>query len=160
MENWKAIPGYEGLYEVSDLGNVRNVRTGRILKPAKNSTGYLKVVLLKNGKLKNPKIHKLVAMAFLDHVPCGHKITVDHINGIRIDNKLENLELVSMRENTNRGYARRKTSSEFPGVSFNKRDKKWIAQIYVNGKLKYLGLFTNELEAAQAYQTALQQINN
>lgn len=139
MEKWKAIPGYDN-YEVSDLGNVRNIKTGRILKPRKVSKGYLHVLLRANGKSKKFYIHKLVAIVFLGHIPDKMKITVDHLNGIKTDNRLENLELVSDRENKNRGWAKRNTSSQFPGVNWSNHHKKWRARVGINGKLKYLGI--------------------
>lgn len=159
MENFKAIPEYEN-YEVSDLGRVRNVKFGRILKPQKDPNGYLHVVLSKKRKRKTIYIHKLVAICFLGHLPSGMTITIDHVNGIKTDNRLENLELVSMRENTIRGMAKKNTSSQFTGVCWYKPTKKWQAKIQINDKLKHLGYFTNELEAAQAYQDALKQIKN
>lgn len=158
MENWKAIPEYEN-YEVSDLGNVRNLRTGRMLKLGKNPQGYLIAGLYRNGKRKPFSIHQLVAIVFLGHIPNGNTITVDHVNGCKTDNRLENLELVTQRENTIRGIAKQNTSSQFPGVSWFKRDKKWKAQIRINGKKKFLGYFTNELEAAAAYEKALEDLN-
>lgn len=154
MENWKVIPGLEN-YEVSNLGRIKNSKTGKILKPGKRSDGYL-FIGLKNRK--NYTIHSLVARAFLGHVPNGLKITVDHINGCQTDNRPENLELVTNRENVTRGMAKKNTSSQFPGVCWFKRDKKWRAHIRIDGKLKCLGLFTNELEAAQAYQDALKKL--
>ena len=158
MENWKAIPEYEN-YEVSYLGRVRNVKFGRILKPQKDPNGYLHVGLSKNSKRKTIYIHKLVAIVFLGHTPNRHKITIDHVNGCKTDNRLENLELVTPRENVTRGMARKNTSSQFPGVNWFKRDKKWKAQIRINGKKKFLGYFTNELEAAAAYEKALEDLN-
>ena len=160
MENFKAIPEYEN-YEVSDLGNVRNVKTGQILKPQQVPKGYLQVYLNNKDKKRKPfRIHKLVAMAFLGHIPCGMQITVDHVNGCRTDNRLENLEIVSMRENNIRGKARLNNTSQFPGVCWSKHHNNWRSMIMIGNKKKHLGIFTSELEAAQAYQTALQQIKN
>lgn len=70
MENWKSIKDYEGLYEISDHGNVRSLnynKTGRtqLLKPRKDKDGYLHVVLYKEGEHKNKLVHRLVAEAFI-----------------------------------------------------------------------------------------------
>jgi hypothetical protein len=68
-EVWKDIKNYEGLYEVSNFGNVRSLKYGKIkyLKPAKNKGGYYFVILCKNGKTKNFRIHRLVANAFIEN---------------------------------------------------------------------------------------------
>ena len=158
MENWKAIPGWEN-YEVSDFGRVRNVKFGRILKPFKNTKGYLTAGLSRNGEKKPFPIHQLVAIVFLDHVPNGNTITVDHVNGCKTDNRLENLELVTERENKHRGLAKKNNSSKFPGVCWYPMTKKWLSRIHLNGKTLKLGYFTSEEEAAQAYQTALEEFN-
>jgi hypothetical protein len=157
MEHWKNIPEYERLYEISDLGNVRSLIKDRILKLTK-SRGYLQISLFKNRKQKVFHVHQLVAMAFLEHVPCGMKITVDHINEIKTDNRLVNLQLLSSRENTTRAIDKTKTSSKFLGVYWHKIAKKWKAQIDINGKRKHLGLFHSEEEAAQAYQNVLKKL--
>jgi len=88
-EVWKDIKGYEGLYQVSNFGRVKNSRTGRILKPKINNKWYLTVNLYKNGEMKNCTVHRLVLEAFK---PNPHNYpTVDHINRIRTDNRADNL---------------------------------------------------------------------
>ena len=102
MEQWKEVNGYEGLYEVSDQGNVRNTRIGKILKPGKNKkTGYLYVNLCKNNKRKNFYIHRLVAQAFIPNP--DNKPTVNHINEDKTDNSVENLEWATMSEQQRHG---------------------------------------------------------
>ena len=157
-EIFKDIPNYEGSYQVSNLGRVKSLKYGkeRILKPNLNKYGYLTVSLTKDSKTKTRKVHKLVAMAFLGHVPCGYKIVVNHINFIRHDNRAENLELDTNRNNSNQKHL--KSSSEYTGVSWHKRSNKWMATIRISGKSKYLGLFTDDLEASKAYEKALSEI--
>lgn len=100
-EIWKDIEGYIGLYQVSNLGNVkslpRNTTKGGLLSPASNGRGYLTVLLSKKGKKRRFYIHKLVATAFLqneEHLP-----EVDHVNGNRMDNRASNLQWISHVEN-------------------------------------------------------------
>lgn len=162
-EIFKDIPSYEGMYQVSNHGRVKSLKryggtSERILKPIKHKKGYLLLRFSKAGKLKTQKVHQLVAMAFLNHVPNGNKIVVDHINHKPDDNRLENLRLVTHRKN----LSHRKTpgSSKYPGVTWDKSRNKWLAQIYINGKHKHLGRFTNEEEAGQKYQEALTQIKD
>ena len=109
MEEWRDVVGYENLYQVSNLGNVksldrvidtkRGVRTfeGRMLKQCKLKIGYMSVGLSKDGKLKTMYVHRLLMEAFygLD----ADKVCVNHINGDRSDNRIENLEWVTYLEN-------------------------------------------------------------
>lgn len=92
-EKWKPVFGYEGLYEVSDLGRVRSKYSGewKVLKPAKNHNGYLFVNLKRDSRQKNFYLHRLVADAFIpnDNI---FNTEVNHINEIKSDNRASNLE--------------------------------------------------------------------
>lgn len=102
IERWKAVVGYEGLYEVSDFGNVRSLKYGkvRVLKPGVMK-GYYRVHLCKNGKRKSFLVHRLVVIMFIGDIPKG--MVVNHINENKFDNRLENLEIVTVKENNNHG---------------------------------------------------------
>lgn len=97
MKVWKEIKGFEGLYEVSSEGNVKRVNTQLILKPRKHTGGYLTVCLWKDGKPTYRFIHRLVAFAFIKNP--NDKREVNHKDGVKTNNLLENLEWVSPREN-------------------------------------------------------------
>ena len=165
QEIWKAIPGYDG-YEVSNLGNVKSLSRPRvfgkntyltkekILKPLSNGKGYFQVELFK----KRVYIHQLVAIAFLNHKKDGHKLVVDHINDIKTDNRLENLQIVTQRENNRKTQGN--YSSQYKGVNWHKATNKWRARITINNKEKYLGVFLNEYDAHVTYQKALKEIQN
>ena len=126
-EYWKDIPNYEGLYQVSNLGRVKRLESAvwngykyvskkeHILKPHTNTHGYPSVILCKNGKHhKNHRVHRLVAQAFIPNPQ--NKIDINHINGIKTDNRVKNLEWVTRSENLihafktglNHGYPIRK----------------------------------------------------
>ncbi len=168
MEIWKDIPNYEGLYQVSNLGRVKSLERKvkntkksfriikeRIIKQNISNKGYNNLKLSKNNKPKTYFVHKLVAMAFLNHSPCGLKLVVDHIDNNSLNNKVENLQLISHRKNISK---EKKGKSKYTGVSWYKRDKKWKSNINIKGKNKYLGLFENEYDAHLAYQKALSQL--
>ena len=93
-EIWKDIEGYEGLYQVSNLGRVK--RNGRILKPYFGTDKYYYVSLSKDSKVTKFKIHRLVAHAFIPNPE--NKPTVDHINRNRIDNRVDNLRWATYTE--------------------------------------------------------------
>lgn len=99
LEEWKDIPGYEGLYQVSNLGRIYSFKTGEYLKLGINSHGYTRVSLLKNYKTRQHNVHRLVALAFIPNP--DNKPNVDHINGDKADNKVENLRWVTQKENIN-----------------------------------------------------------
>ena len=92
-EKWKDIDGYEGMYQVSDLGRVRSLKYGkvRVLRPGKNHKGYLQVSLCKDGKQESFYVHRLVAEAFV-HNNNIFNTEVNHIDECKQNNKVSNLE--------------------------------------------------------------------
>ena len=105
-EVWKDIGGYEGIYQISNMGRVRNNRN-KILKPNESQHGYLKIELHKKSNRRTVHIHRLVALAFIDN---PHNYTeVNHIDEDKHNNISSNLEWVSRIYNTNYGNRPRKT---------------------------------------------------
>ena len=113
-EVWKPIPDYEGLYEASSEGRIRSVNRevagkagsvrilkGKVLKPAMTRDDYLQVQLCKGGEVKKFYVHRLVWMAFNGEIPDGYE--VNHINEDKTNNKLENINLLTHKENINFG---------------------------------------------------------
>lgn len=101
MVRWKDIKGYEGLYMVSDLGDVFGMTSGKSLKPYCNNRGYLRVNLCKNGNSKSFFVHRLVAEAFIPN-PHGYP-QVNHKDENKTNNRADNLEFCDLKYNINFG---------------------------------------------------------
>ena len=100
QSEWKPIEGWP--YSVSDDGHVRNDRTGHILKMHEMNRGYLDVLLCNNGISQNKTVHRLVAEAFIPNPEC--KPQVNHKDGNRLNNNVDNLEWLSLADNIRHGF--------------------------------------------------------
>jgi hypothetical protein len=164
-EIYNDIPGYEGLYQVSNYGNVkslsklvngksnikRNVQGKQMSLVLRGD--YFEICLCKQGKRKLYRVHQLVAMAFLGHIPDGYKLVIDHIDNNKLNNYVENLQIVDCRVNVSKD--KKNKTSQYTGVSINKNSKKFESRITIKDKNVNLGYFDNEYEAHLAYQKAL-----
>ena len=162
---WVDIPNYKGVYQINKFGQVRGLPRlsyngkrlkGKIMKQHLSTDGYLRVVLSKNCKRKTIEVHRLMAYSFLNHKPDSHIRVVDHIDNDKLNNNIDNLQIVSQRVNCTKD--RRGGSSKYLGVSLHKQTNKWRAIINIKGKSVSLGLFNCELKAAQAYQLKRQSL--
>ena len=123
-EIWKDVVGYENLYQVSNLGRVRSldkkvrcknkgyrITRGKILRSQINYKGYECITLTKDKKRKSFKLHRLVAMAF---IPCNNKkLQINHIDGNKLNNKVENLEWVTCKENIEHSIKNKLTNYKY-----------------------------------------------
>ncbi len=155
MEFYKIIENHEN-YEISNFGNVRNTKTGRILKPSLNTKGYKMIKLHRDGISTSADIHRLVGIAFIEN-PNG-KMCIDHIDNNKTNNSLENLRWVSYSENNRNISKQKNASSKYLGVS--KKRKKFQARISIDGKQVNIGLFKDEIEAVKAYNNKVLEIND
>lgn len=106
-EIWKPIKGFEGRYEVSNMGRVmslcyKNTNQKKVMSPSPNLQGYFNLALRKNGKLKRVLVNRLVAETFIPNPE--NKPQVNHINGCHQDNRVENLEWVTAKENMQHAF--------------------------------------------------------
>ena len=153
-EDWKEIDGYDGYYEISNMGRVMSHHgKGRFLKlNIESRTGKQRVSLCFNGVIKTHCIPSLVWDNFGKTERAAGKAEIFHINGILSDNKIDNLQLMAHRNIIAVSWEGRKTSSKYTGVYSHKESNNFWSMIFVNGKNKYLGSFETEREASGAYR--------
>lgn len=166
VEEWRAVVGYEGYYEVSDLGRVRSVtrvsrngngsctKRGTLMRQSVNSAGYSVVQLSRDGVRVSKTVSSLIGAAFL-----GAAEEVDHRNRQRSDNRLENLRPATARQNAANTGPRRRNKSGFKGVSPFKTRNCWRAVIFVDGKQRHLGYFDDPVVAARCYDAAAKELH-
>lgn len=155
-ENWKPVE-YNNAYSVSDMGRVK--RGDHFLCASIDSYGYFVVTLFNGRERKMFKVHRLVAIHFLDNP--GNLPVVNHKNTIKTYNFVTNLEWCSVRENNAHKFKSTTKTSKYTGVSFHKRQTKspWVATIEVDKKSIHLGSYATEKEAQQAYLQAHDKYN-
>lgn len=134
MEQWEDIIGFEGLYKVSNLGNVMSIRRNKLLSKMIDNYGYHVVRLSNKGTFKTFKVHRLVAKVFLDNY--SENLQVNHKNEIKTDNQVSNLEMCDNKYNCN--YGSRRTVLARP-----------VIQETLNGE------FVKEWESAQEIERKL-----
>jgi len=145
MEEYKVIDGYDN-YEISNMGKVRNIKTGLILKQQLHN-GYYYVGLCKNSRIKLFDIHRLIASYFIPNP--NNKRCVDHIDRNKLNNEIGNLRWVSSSENNMNRTISPKNTSTCAGVTFDKKLNKWKVRIRINGKEKHIGYYTNFEDAVK-----------
>lgn len=126
MEKWKPIKGYENIYEISDLGRIKSLKTNKIRKTLISKRGYYTCSLCKHGKHKTFSIHRLLLEAFVPNLQ--NKPCVDHIDGNRLNNKLSNLRWCTHKENNNNPNTK--------GKSWKQRKEEIISKIMETRKEK------------------------
>ena len=143
MEEFRKIEEFTN-YSISNLGNVRNDSTGRILIPHLNTNGYMGLTLVKDKKKYLRYIHRLIAIAFIPNPE--NKKQVDHINGNKTDNVVENLRWVTVSENCYAyGYEAR-----------NLHRQKKIKATHIGGEVLY---FASRNDAAKYFRCNKSQIS-
>lgn len=162
--NWRHTNIFLGQYLVSDKGEVFSIRTNRVIRPAPDKYGYLYYVLCVSGKRCTVKAHRLVALAWIDNPQ--NKPAIDHINGIKTDNRVENLRWVSNKENTNnpatlprllnaiknRDYSRLGEKTDF--------GRKPVKVVYLTGEVKVFPSLKSAAESTHKSYSHLSDIVN
>jgi len=163
-EIWKHIQGYEFKYKISNLGRVKSL--SKFLNNG-NSGGYTKDRILKGSTdgiyrtvelrpvrdIVKHRVNRLVYQAFKGELI--KDMVIDHIDHNPLNDNVDNLQQITVRENSSKDKWRYNKSSKYTGVSYVVRSKKWSANININRTLYYLGLFKTEIEAHKAYQAVL-----
>lgn len=149
-ETWRSVKGYEGYYEVSDMGRVRSLDRvrrngkhykGKMLKPHANTKGYLQVHLSDRDSHRQVYVHRIVLEAFMGKCPKGYN--VDHINRDKKDNRLRNLRYLPIEENNAQGT---KTTSR-PVAQFD-------------GSGNYVAKYDSQMDASRKTGISNTQISN
>jgi hypothetical protein len=145
VELWRPVVGYEGLYEVSNLGRVKSLRSEKLMKLSVANSGYMQLSLSGKPSRKVRHVHRLVLEAFIG--PCPPNMEGCHANGIRTDNRLENLRWDTRKGNMADAIAHGRTNrgERNPWTKFNEKDIRKIREsIQSNSELAKIYGVTRE----------------
>lgn len=148
QEQWKTIIDFP-VYHISSFGQVKNVKTNKILKQRFTSGYYQTCLFTEDHNSKFLYVHRLVAQYFCVNI-IGSDF-VDHIDNNRTNNYYKNLRWCTIQQNNQNKSKQKNTTSVYKGVCFFKKTNKWMAYIKVDNKTMHLGYFIIESEAAEAY---------
>lgn len=164
IEEWNLVKE-TGRHKVSNFGRLKSLvcKKHKIIQGSRNNNGYKELMYWENGKRKRVYVHKLVAKYFLG----DSKLDVNHIDENKLNNRLDNLEYVTHKQNLRKyfssiltkGNSSLKSTSKFLGVHKVKSGN-FAAQITINGKTNHLGTFKTEEEASKVYQDKLKGVMN
>ena len=156
MERWKEV--YKD-YHISNEGNMKSSKRQRVVVlKGSFKRGYLIYGMWVDGKKLHKTAHTLVWDAFGNKDRTTYQ--VDHIDNIKSNNNINNLQLLTPRQNTIKHYKTTDKLSKYIGVSFHKRIGKFFSRIIIDGKCKWLGYFENEYDAYLAYKKELDNLGN
>ena len=147
-ECWVDVVGYEGLYKVNPNGDVLSMRTGKLMVAVEDKYGYLNVCLTKDKKSLSKKVHRLVANAFI--LNPENKEQVNHLDENKLNNRVDNLEWVSAKENLNYG-----TRNERVSISKRNTNCKKVLQLDLDGNLIKEWESFCEINRQKGYDTGL-----
>ena len=165
IELWKNIKNYEGYYQISNLGRVKSLKKWcgnkhikkyidkeQIIKPSRDNLGYLKVMLHKERKIENKRIHRLVAEAFLDNP--NNLPVINHIDNNKNNNCVNNLEWCTQKHNVEEGIKCFARKYDYKGnfkkfIIKDKRYNRYYVRFTFNKKTEYLGGFSNIKDAVK-----------
>ena len=140
-ETFLSVPGYEGLYEVSNKGNVKSLRRGKLMKKFISNVGYEIISLIKDGKKKSFNVHRLVALVFIPN-PLNLP-EINHKDEIKINNCVDNLEWISKKGNRNYGTYRERMSKSLKESGTNNKS----ISAYDKKTLKFVKSYDSITEA-------------
>ena len=161
-EIWKDVVGYEGLYEVSNLGRVYSLpktgsggHTGKLLKQLLVNK-YLRITLCRSNVFRISPVHRVVALAFVENKQ--NKPFVDHINGDKLNNRADNLRWCTIRENLNFDNVKRKTATGVKGVSVTRHNTYYYCVEFKHKK--YQSKYYKTIEEAKiAYDKHIEELH-
>ena len=151
---WKNVVDYEGIYLISSNGEIYSNFSNKILKQSVGTSGYLCINLHKNKKQKSRLVHQLMAESFLSHKRQKFKIVIDHIDNNKLNNNINNIQLLSNRKNSTKDKKPKSGES-----CIYKSNSKYLVRLRINGKKKSIGIFKDINDAIICRDEFLKQID-